>query len=264
MLSLHQTDSSATKTWNILYRGSLSSCNYSCDYCPFAKTKNTRKELEIDAQQLHKFTDWVTHRTEQIGVLFTPWGEALIRKYYQEAMIHLSHLPHVHKVAIQTNLSCATKWMDQVNRQRFALWVTFHPSQISLDAFLQKCFELDELQIRYSVGFVGFKEDIPILEQLRSRLNPNIYLWVNAYKREPNYYQASDIERIQQIDPLFSYNTVYHPSLGKACQAGQRSFSVDGAGDMRRCHFMKMTLSKAYMPATVSTLLVAAILVMYI
>ena len=31
--------------YNILYRGPLSSCNYACDYCPFAKRAESRVEL---------------------------------------------------------------------------------------------------------------------------------------------------------------------------------------------------------------------------
>ena len=30
-----------------------------------------------------------------IGVFFTPWGEALIRHWYQEALAELTGMPHV-------------------------------------------------------------------------------------------------------------------------------------------------------------------------
>lgn len=234
--------------WNILYRGSLSSCNYACTYCPFAKTKNTRQELAQDAQELQRFVRWVANRKESIGILFTPWGEALIRKHYQEAIIQLSHLPNVHKVAIQTNISCSTSWLKRANKKTLALWTTFHPSQISLEKFVKKCQELDALGIRYSVGFVGFKEDFKILETLRKQLSPSVYLWVNAYKRVANYYTESDIQFIENIDPLFRYNTKYHPSLGKACKAGHSTFSVDGDGNMQRCHFIKKVIGNIYKP----------------
>lgn len=236
------------KTWNILYRGPLSSCNYGCDYCPFAKTKNTREELAKDAADLWQFVDWVQHRRERIGILFTPWGEALIRKPYQEAMNELSKMPNVYRVAIQTNLSCSTEWMKTVNKKVFALWTTYHPTETSREKFVAKCKELDEIGIRYSVGFVGFKEQTHELKALRKELNPNVYLWVNAYKREPDYYNESLIERIEEIDPLFRWNTKYHESLGEACQAGNTSFSVDGNGDVRTCHFIKKVIGNIYHP----------------
>lgn len=231
---------------SILYRGPLSSCNYGCTYCPFAKTKNTRAELADDTEKLQRFVAWVKSRPEQIGILFTPWGEGLIRRYYQEAMTELSHLPNVWKVAIQTNLSCSTAWMKKVNKKTFALWTTYHPTQVSMEKFVSKCQELDALEIQYSVGFVAFKEELDILEKLRSKIHPDHYVWANAYKREATYYTEEDILRIEKTDPLFRYNTKYHPSLGKSCQAGLSSFTVDGDGDVRSCHFIDNKLGNIY------------------
>lgn len=91
---------------SILYRGPLSSCNYGCRYCPFAKHKESRQEHEQDRQALARFVRWVEERSQaQLSVLFTPWGEALIRRRYQQALAQLTKLPHVRKAAIQTNLS---------------------------------------------------------------------------------------------------------------------------------------------------------------
>lgn len=237
------------KRWSILYRGPLSSCNYACDYCPFAKTQNTRQELADDKQKLTRFIDWVESRTDrEIGILFTPWGEALIRKYYREGMKNLSHMPHVKRVAIQTNLSCSTGWMSECNLESFALWTTWHPTQASLSNFTQKCKQLDEIGVRYSVGVVGFKEALPEIQTLRQILNPKTYLWINAFKRDPNYYSEDDIRTFEEIDPLFRLNTTYHPSLNEACQAGSTAFTVDGDGQARRCHFIKEPIGNIYDP----------------
>lgn len=232
--------------WNILYRGSLTSCNYSCTYCPFGKTKNTKYELTQDSQELTNFKNWVQSRNEEIGILMTPWGEGLIRSYYQKVMTELSHFQNVYRVAIQTNLSCSLDWMNNVNKKTFALWTTFHPTQTTVDKFLEKCFKLDEMNIRYSVGFVGFKEDFEALEQLKKGLNKDVYLWVNANKKEDNYYSTKDIEFIESIDPLFRWNLQYHPSFGKECKAGDTTFSVDGDGNMTRCHFIKNKIGNIY------------------
>src|SRR5262245_31986083 len=115
--------------WSILYRGPLSSCNYECSYCPFAKTHNTRAELREDERCLRRFAAWVAAREEQIGVLFTPWGEALIHPFYQEVLCELSHRPNVRRVAIQTNLSGRLDWLSKAEPQTLALWCTFHPTQ---------------------------------------------------------------------------------------------------------------------------------------
>jgi MoaA/NifB/PqqE/SkfB family radical SAM enzyme len=233
-------------SWSILYRGPLSSCNYECDYCPFAKTRNTREELLDDQRKLNRFRDWVATRREQIGILFTPWGEALVHRAYQKALCELSHLKHVSRVAIQTNLSCALDWVSSADQRTLALWCTFHPTQVPLERFVRQCHVLDAHGIRYSVGVVGTKDALPFLEPLREQLRPEIYIWVNAFKRNPDYYSVEDVTRFTNFDPLFPINNTYHPSLNRACRTGHSAFSVDGNGDMRRCHFVKDVIGNIY------------------
>ena len=233
-------------TWNILYRGSLSSCNYECAYCPFAKTSNSIGELRQDEAELKRFVEWVGRQSNRLGILFTPWGEALVHRYYRRALVTLSHLPNIYRVAIQTNLSAPIDDLLDSNRSTLALWTTFHPSQISLEKFLARCVELDAANIRYSVGVVGLKENIPALEELRSALKPEVYLWVNAFKRRADYYVEEDLRQIEAVDPYFEWNRMDYPSDGKPCSAGATSFSVNGGGDVRRCHFLKDVIGNIY------------------
>lgn len=234
--------------WSILYRGPLSSCNYGCDYCPFAKTRNSREELRDDERRLNHFVEWVCRRPEEIGVLFTPWGEALIHHSYQRALVNLSHARNVWRVAIQTNLSCKLDWLEDCDLNRIALWTTWHPTQVKLDRFISQCRELDALGVRYSVGIVGKREVFPEIEALRAAVAPNVYVWVNAWKRDAQYYSECDLARIERVDPLFRINTIRHLSAGRDCRAGHASFTVDGDGGVRRCHFIKQVLGNIYAP----------------
>lgn len=242
-------------TLSVLYRGPLSGCNYSCNYCPFAKTKNTREELQDDTRKLNRFVDWVEKNPDiQFSILFTPWGEALIRKSYQQAMQRLSHLANMSKVAIQTNLSCRLDWLSEVNKEKTALWATYHPGETSRRKFLNQCAQLDELGISYSVGVVGFKEVIPEIEALRQELPAETYLWINALKKQENYYTSEEKAMLIDIDPLVSHNMINHASSGKACKTGHTVISVDGDGTMQRCHFVKETIGNIYDPAFRSAL----------
>jgi hypothetical protein len=192
--------------------------------------------------------DWVESREEEIGVLFTPWGEALHHRSYQQAITRLSHLPNVWKVAIQTNLSAPLSWLSGANLTKAALWATWHPQEVSRERFVKQCQRADALGVRYSVGVVGVKEAFADIEALRADLLPEVYLWVNAWKREAGYYTEAEIERVVMVDPLFRYNVIRHPSLGQACRAGHTTFSVDGEGDVRRCHFIPAVLGNIYQP----------------
>ncbi|HEX2915022.1 MAG TPA: STM4011 family radical SAM protein [Chloroflexia bacterium] len=233
----------------ILYRGPLASCNYACRYCPFAKRKETRQEHARDAQALERFVNWVSNRqADRLSVLFTPWGEALIRRRYQKALIRLTGLPQVTRAAIQTNLSGSLDWVEECDKARLALWATYHPSQTSRARFLAKCAELEKRGVRYSVGVVGLKEYGAEIEELRRELPGGVYLWINAYKRRPDYYSPQLLAHFTALDPLFPLNLANHPSRGQACRTGQEVIAVDGAGYIRRCHFIKTVLGNIYEP----------------
>jgi MoaA/NifB/PqqE/SkfB family radical SAM enzyme len=232
----------------VLYRGPLSSCNYGCEYCPFAKRVESREELEVDRVAWERFLGWVEDLPagEDLGVLVTPWGEGLIRPWYQEGLARLSRLPQIARAAIQTNLSGRLEWIDDADPARLALWCTYHPEWTSLDRFLAQCARLDERGVRYSVGIVGFPRYVAAGRALRAALRPDVYMWVNAVKAER--YDDATLAAWDAIDPLFRTNLPHHPSRGRACRAGNESISVDGDGTMRRCHFIAEPIGNIYRP----------------
>lgn len=234
---------------SILYRGDLSSCNYDCSYCPFAKHWESPEELRADQDGLDHFCKWVSIRAnDQICLFFTPWGEALVRSWYREAVIKLSRLTQVRKVAVQTNLSCSLDWLANADVAKVGLWCTYHPDQTSIDVFLRQCGRLDSAGVRYSVGCVGIREHLPQIQKLRTSLPKHVYLWVNAYKSKANDYDAELCEAFTTVDPLFRINNVRHPSHGHACHTGQSVLTVDGRGDIRRCHFVDDIIGNIYEP----------------
>lgn len=239
----------------LLYRGPLSSCNYDCTYCPFAKRHETARELAVDREALARFVDWVANRHhDRLGIFFTPWGEALVRRWYQQTLVTLTALPQVWRVAVQTNLSCRLDWLAECDRSKLGLWCTWHPTQTSLAEFLDRTTFLDRSQVRYSVGVVGLREHFDEIERLRDALPPHVYLWINGFKEVAGYYRPGEVERLEQIDPHFRLSTEYHASLGRSCRGGQSVLSIDGAGDIRRCHFVRDVIGNIYQPGWESCL----------
>lgn len=232
----------------IYYRGALCSCNYSCHYCPFALKKNSRFELQKDKTELNRFIDWLSQQNNSLsyGIMFTPWGEAMIRKYYQQAFIALSFMPHVHKVCAQTNLSGDVSWLKECCHDSSALWISYHPQEVSFTSFVNKCDWLYQHNISYSVGMVGLKEYLPAMKNLRKALPDDVYLWINAFKDKEDYYQEEDINAMLNIDPLFHLNLNNYECLGQPCDSGQYSFLVGQGGGLYRCHFIKHSIGNLY------------------
>lgn len=234
---------------SILYRGPLSSCNYDCSYCPFAKHWESPEELQRDQAALLRFQAWLTDRAnDNFAIFFTPWGEALVRAWYRDAVVAMSRLPNVRKVAVQTNLSCSLEWLGQADVQKTGLWCTYHPQQTTRKAFVDQCHRLERLGVRYSVGCVGLQENQDEIARLREDLPADIYLWINAFKDVPDYYDEQSLGFFASMDPLFPVNQQDHASLGRSCRCGSTVFSVDGDGNIRRCHFVEEVIGNVYAP----------------
>ncbi|MFI6019222.1 STM4011 family radical SAM protein [Streptomyces sp. NPDC051287] len=229
----------------LLYRGPLASCDYDCPYCPFAKRRDSTEQLRADRAALERFTEWAGAQSEdRLSVLFTPWGEGLVRSWYRRALVELSHRPHVRRVAIQTNLSCRTDWLADADPGTLALWCTYHPGQTPYDRFLAKCRDLAARGIRYSVGIVGLADHLDAARRLRADLPDHVYLWVNA--AEGHTYTDAEAALWTDLDPLFPYSRSPHASAGLPCRTGESVVSVDAAGTVRRCHFVPAPLGNLY------------------
>ncbi|MEU6272011.1 STM4011 family radical SAM protein [Streptomyces populi] len=229
----------------ILYRGPLASCDYDCPYCPFAKRRDSAEQLRTDRAALERFTAWAGgQREDRLSVLFTPWGEGLVRSWYRRALVELSHLPHVERVAIQTNLSCRTDWLREADRDTVALWCTYHPGQTPHERFVAKTRRLGELGVRFSVGVVGLPEHREPALRLRAELPEHVYLWVNA--AEGHTYTDEQAAEWTALDPLFPFSRHPHRSAGLPCRTGESVISVDGDGAVRRCHFVRTEIGRLY------------------
>lgn len=239
-----EPDEAASGRLTILYRGPLASCDYDCAYCPFAKRRDTPAQLRADRAALERFTGWVREQRHGVSVLFTPWGEGLTRSWYRRALVELSHLPQVERVAIQTNLSHRVDWTGDADPSRLALWGTYHPSQVRYERFLGRCLDLAARGVRFSAGVVGQPEHLDAARRLRADLPRDVYLWVNA--AEGRTYTDAEAADWTRIDPLFAYSRTPHRSRGLPCRTGETVVSVDGTGTVRRCHFVPAVLGNLY------------------
>jgi len=231
---------------SILYRGPLASCDYECPYCPFAKRRDAPAQLDADRACLERFVGWIADQPpdDELSILFTPWGEALIRSWYREAIVCLSLLPQVRRVAIQTNLSGPLDFLRHADRRTAALWCTYHPGQVRRQRFLDRVGRLEQLEVRHSVGIVGLPEHHDEAVALRAALPPATYLWVNA--EAGRSYHETDIARWKAVDPHFGLSAQPHQSLGLSCRTGEHVISVRGDGSITRCHFVDEPLGNLY------------------
>jgi hypothetical protein len=230
----------------LLYRGHLESCNYRCGYCPFALKRSSRSARARDEEALSRFVAWAgAEETRALEVVFTPYGEALIWPAYQRAVVTLTHLRHVSQVTVQTNGSGSMRFVEECPREKLSLWVSFHPSDTTVEDFAARICDLAARRVRVSVGVVATPDGLETAEALRASLPSAVSMWVNALK-PGGVYDESTAARWARLDPGFVYERVRHASAGRSCRTGWDTLSVDGDGTVRRCHFVRERLGNLY------------------
>ncbi len=230
----------------VLYRGPLDSCNYGCDYCPFAKRAPDRRLMDRDRAELARFVDWARAATEwDLEILFTPYGEALIWPWYRDGLVALSRLAHLKQVTIQTNASGPLDFLADADLTRVSLWISWHPTEIALAPFCERIASLHASGVRLSVGAVAVPAHLELVEALHRRLPADVPMWINAQKPGVRY-DDEERARWRRLDPSFDLDARRHASRGQACLTGEDTISVDGSGTIRRCHFVDEVLGNLY------------------
>jgi MoaA/NifB/PqqE/SkfB family radical SAM enzyme len=236
----------------VLFRTRLEWCNYSCHYCPWnaTATRVPADAFRDDERRLDRIVRRVAELPQRVEFFITPRAEYLVLPYWRAAVARLLVLPQVERVTVQTNLSFEVgAFLDEADAAKLALWTTYHPTEVppeELERLHAKWALLRARGVPFSVGVVGTHANLPHARELRRRLPPDVYLWVNAYQREPDYYTPEQLEEIRSIDPLFDLNNQRYPSLGRPCTAGQRAVYLDDEGDLRRCFFVGTVLGNLF------------------
>ncbi len=222
----------------LYYRNYLKYCNYRCSYCPFPKDELSKLKIIRDQKYLAQFVAFIKQSSSEYRLFFVPRGEILGFTHFQTALIQLSKLPNVHELVVQTNLSGSLEWLAEGNLQKIIFWTTYHPQQVNLGSFMRQIEQLLEYNLKFSIGVVGVKENYQSIAGIAERLSAlavKPYLWINAYKDQPNYYRAEEVNFLKQLDPLFELNLTNYRTSQAACRTGQQVWFVEYNGNLHRC-----------------------------
>lgn len=83
---------------------------------------------------------------------------------------------------------------------------------------------------------------------------PRFRFWINARQPRPRPYTAIEVADFSALDPEFDVTRKRQPSWQRPCQASETVFAVDGAGDLRRCHFVSDVIGNIGDPNWISSL----------
>ena len=187
-------------------------------------------------------------------MLVTPWGEALIRRWYQDGLAELSHLPQITRVrGADQPVGAARLDRRDADPERLALWCTYHPEWTTHDDVRRAVPHARRARASATrVGVVGQREYRAAARALRAAL-PADDLRVDQRGQGARLHAPTSSPRGSAIDPLFALNTQRWPSLGERAAPASARSRVDGDGTMRRCHFIAEPIGNLYEPGLGAT-----------
>ena len=198
---------------------------------PVCQAQGLRAALAADRAAWRRFVDWARAQpaTDQLGVLVTPWGEALIRRWYQDGLAELSRLPQITRAAVQTNLSAPLDWIAAADpiAPRAVVHATTRRGPRSRRSSPRAA---TARRRRRAATASASSASASITPRPRARCAPplpaEIYVWINAVKAIA--YAADEIAAWQAIDPLFALNlpALAEPGPARAAPASERSPST--------------------------------------
>lgn len=128
-------------------------------------------------------------------------------------------------------------------RAKLSVWATFHPEMTTVDAFVSKCHSLIENNILVCAGAVGAPDNIQILRELREKLSPAVYLWINRMDGLKRNYSPEETEAFVQIDPFFEYELRNPEAAVHMCT--DRCF-VEADGRIHTCNISRTKAANWY------------------
>lgn len=121
-------------------------------------------------------------------------------------------------------------------RAKLSVWATFHPEMTTVDEFVSKCHRLRESNITVCAGAVGVPRNIQIIKELRDKLSPEVYLWINRMDGLKGNYSPEETKVFAQIDPFFGYELKNPEAAVQMC--ADRCF-VEAGGKIHTCNISR-------------------------
>lgn len=218
-------------------------CNYSCPYCPQTHDRFAQKgEYTAHAFDNYPLERWLDAFDRHFGShrlsLVITGGEPLLDvRNVPPLLDHLVRQDYVACIRVDTNASWAPEKYAAVEKSKFILMCTFHPSQISEAAFLEK---MDRVRAAgFRVGMVNYVMEHTNVASFRQRrrvfLERGLLLHPNPLWGAGGQYAPEDMELLRAClpDVDYAYRTGLASPLGKPCLFPSISYELRYTGAIK-------------------------------
>lgn len=227
------------------FNGRYAHCNYSCPYCYVATSVNKGMHFNYDMETWEKAFE--RHFQNQNVVFYFSYGEPMMAgNIFYEALEMIGRHP-LWEVRMTSNVSLPMERLmnTRVAKEgRLSINASFHPTQITIDKFLEKCDEIRAHGMEPSIIYVMYPKQIDDLERYIAIFRKKGYrVHIRAFrglykgKKYPQAYTKEQwIKTAKYMDRgNFKYQLHAVNGLGRMSMLGMSHILVDNYGKIEMC-----------------------------
>jgi len=241
-------------------------CNFHCSYCvsrgDYSKSNKINWKNPKDIEGFKKIVNWISKRPFKIGLRLGSLGEPFTSCDFLDQVAWLTNQKNIQFVELLTNGSLLKQGLQKLQKkgakfEKLSLWVSYHPSQIALDRFIDnarfaqeiyKCFVVvngiifpnnieyiknlkkatDKYDLRFNLD-LGYNPDIPSTCNNVFDIGKSIPI-LQHYPDLKSLISLGVNEKILQINI-----TAMKKPKGQLCSAGQNYICITINGDVYPC-----------------------------
>ena len=210
-------------------------CNYKCPYC-----YDSEKPVGPDFFSIHGISEWLDALRSQFGgrdlELYFTGGEVFVYKEFMEFLPKIMNEPNVRWIRIDTNGSLAARYLSILDPEKVSLMMTFHPTQVSLEKFLEQAQKLNEHGVLEMVNYVAYPFEIETINKyLEIFSKQGIFLNVSPNILASSEYDFARIAISDLVTPEDAKYRLRYPVYGKPCLSGVCYAVADLYGNLYDC-----------------------------
>jgi organic radical activating enzyme len=215
-------------------------CNYNCTYC-FQNHSRNRRNGSRSAHSFDNYSPvrWVdaidrAFKMKEMAISITGGEPMLDMENMSRFLKMMLNKTHVDNIRITSNMSWnPSSLKDLPNKEKLIFYLTFHPSQVRFDDFINKAKLLKELG--FSIGLVNYvmtTQQSLYFEELKNKfkeanlpLHP-VPLW---YSKADNQLKEILIQLLESADVNALMGNV---TKGKICYFPSIGYEMDQNGNI--------------------------------
>lgn len=213
-------------------------CNYDCPYC-YYPTANENFSFGSPSEWKEVFKNAFG---DQNLIFYFTFAEPTIAREFFDYVEMIGSVPNW-ELRITTNLSLPPKSLEKLantklaNEDRLHINASFHPSQTSIDSFLERHQVLRENGIEAPVIYVMYPPQIDVFEEHFEKFDErDVLVHVRPYQGEgyPDAYTDQQRRQIAQYMDTATIRYVLNrkPPFDRHTYAGLHFYIVDAAGNI--------------------------------